>query len=100
MTALVLNVESDNVIAVTLLKDNDGNIVTGAIVTATITDSVGTDMAGVISLAADGAGNYEGVIDSSVAIVADRWYYTKVTAINGALQMVWREYLKARYARF
>ena len=88
----VLYLESNNVIELQGLTsrcglDADG-IVSGATVTAVVTDYAGTPVDGqvwpvVMTESAETAGTYCGTIDSTIELQLNQTYKSKVTAVSG-----------------
>lgn len=99
-----LFIGNDHRITLTGLKDEDGNLVTGATVTARLLEAdAETEVSGVswpTTLSDDGGGDYSGVLDDAASLEKGKAYYLEVKAVSGSTQAVWRQVQKAQFREF
>lgn len=86
--ALTLYVANDNLITWDKMTSSvDGSYINDATVTMTLYNSSGAAVTGAISVSlpyvSSSNGKYQGVIDSTVALVSDASYTLKITAVSG-----------------
>jgi len=87
-----------------VLKDKDGNPVTGATVEATLYNSDGTEVSGVtwpITLSGgDTDGEYWGILPDTAEVVVGNEYSLEVTATKSDADAKWVEPIKVKNRRF
>lgn len=92
---MTLYVGNDHRVEVTGLKDDDGNVITGATVTATVYESDGTtEVSGVtwpITLSDEGSGTYGGTLSTDADIKENTRYIVNIKAVSGNTEALWRQ---------
>lgn len=99
-----LLVNNDMRLEVLDLTDEDGNLVTGATVQATLFQADrSTQVAGFsqpVTLSDDGGGDYSGTIPDTADLTVGQMYWIKITADDGVRKLErWRQE-EAEYGRF
>jgi len=99
-TAGVINIESDNLIAITV-KDEDGVAINTATVTATLKDSAGVDVTGVVDVSfvykTASEGIYEYTIPNTITLVENSDYYFYVKIVADGKQLMDKYRWRAEY---
>ena len=84
---MALYINTDQILAVENLKDENGNTVTGATVEATVYESDGTtEVSGMtfpVSLSDNGSGNYSAVLEDTMELTLGKIYVVKVDIEGG-----------------
>ncbi len=87
---MILWIDTDNLLSLTDLRDQDGNAVEGASVNATLYEpDRSTEVGGQtwpLALSDDGGGNYSGVIEDTVNIEVGKVYWILVEIDGGGAQ--------------
>lgn len=98
-------VANSHIIRLDALRDQDGSYVNDATVTLqSLVDKDGDAVSGVtvpltMSYVSGSDGRYEGALDESLGISAERWYTATVRAVSGSTQGQWQERLRSAVRR-
>ena len=96
-------IDSDNVITLTGLTDQDGAPVTSATVTARLQSLTGVDIVGEtwpVTMAHVGSGTYRGSLSDALEIELGRCYRCTVIATIGSITRKWIDSVEATYGGF
>lgn len=101
---MTLFIDNDHRVKLTGLKDEGGDLVTGATVTMRLLESdAETEVSGEtwpVTFSDDGGGAYSAVLDDSVSVENGKIYYLEVSAVSSGAKAVWRQIEKAQYRPF
>ena len=94
-----LAIGSDNLVTLATLTDTDGNVVSKATVTFTLTNAAGQSVVAStpMPIANAAVGRYSGILPHTTTLTAGAEYYLTITATYGSIQVMWREICKAAY---